>query len=60
MFAIILFDGTTQLDVIFGNLAKNLLGITTLELMKNEEEVGYLVFYSINKSVHTNAILLLE
>ncbi|KAK4383644.1 hypothetical protein Sango_2755800 [Sesamum angolense] len=39
MLAITFSDGTTQLDVvIFVDLAENLLGITALELMKNEEE----------------------
>ncbi|KAK4417247.1 hypothetical protein Salat_2550300 [Sesamum alatum] len=52
-FAITFSDGTTQLDVvIFGDLAENLLGITALELMKNEDENKKLDCDAINKCLN--------
>ncbi|KAK4438367.1 hypothetical protein Salat_0171000 [Sesamum alatum] len=58
-FAITLSDGTTQLDVvIFGDLAENLLGITALELMKNEDEKTVDTHYRIG--YHYNVSSLIE
>ncbi|KAK4404324.1 Retrovirus-related Pol polyprotein from transposon RE1 [Sesamum angolense] len=69
-FAITLSDGPTQLDVvIFGDLAENVLGITALELMKNEEEIkkktldthyGIGYHYNVSSLIEEDVVQLLK